>query len=98
MELATGKFIFLKLQIATCNSQLSTFKLVNHKKVSSYIFKLIKKITKYHTCLNKKLINQLWLLTPSSQYCPIDDSQNREGTTFIPYSLAVQAAQKCSDF
>ena len=53
MELATDKFIFLKLQIATCNSQLSTFKLENHKKVSSYIFKLIKKITEYHTCLSK---------------------------------------------
>ena len=54
-------------------------------------------MTEYHTCLNDKLINQLWLVTSSSQYCPIDDSQAREGTKFISYSLAVQAAQKYSD-
>ena len=50
-----------------------------------------------YTCLNDKLINQLWLVTSSSQYCPIDDSQVREGTKFISYSLAVQATQKYSD-
>ena len=38
------------------------------------------------------------LVTSSSQCCLIDDPQDREGTIFIPYSLAVQAAQKYSDF
>ena len=44
-------------------------------------------------CLGKHCIG-----TCSSQYCPIDDSQDREGTIFIPYSLAIQPAQKHSDF
>ena len=38
------------------------------------------------------------LVASPSQYCPIDDSQDREGLIFILYSLAVQAAQKHSDF
>ena len=50
-------------------------------------------MTENHTFLTKK-----HLATSSSQYCPIDDSQEREATIFIPYSLAIQAAQKHSDF
>ena len=55
-------------------------------------------MTEHHTCVNEKLINRLWPVTSSSQYCPIDDSQDREGTVFILYSLAVQPAQKHSGF
>ena len=55
-------------------------------------------MTEYHACLNEKLINWLSLVTSSSQYCSIDDSQDREGTIFISYSLAVQLVQKHSDF
>ena len=50
-------------------------------------------MNEYHTCINEKN-----LVTSSSQCCLIDDPQDREGTIFIPYSLAVQAAQKYSDF
>ena len=55
-------------------------------------------MTEYHTCFNKKLINRLWQVISFTQYCPIDDSQDREETIFIPYYLAVQPAQKHSDF
>ena len=55
-------------------------------------------MTEYRTCFNKKMTNRLWLVTFSTQYCPIDDSQDREGTIFIPYSLAIQLTQKHSDF
>ena len=58
------------------------------------MFKLITKMTEYHTCLNKKLINRLWQVISSTQYCPIDDSQDRGEAIFIPYSLVVQPAQK----
>ena len=50
----------------------------------------------YQTCLNEKLINRLSLVTSSIQYCSIDDSQDIEGTIFIPYSSAVQSTQKHS--
>ena len=58
------------------------------------MFKLITKMTEYHTCLNKKLINRLWQVISSTQYCPIDDSQDRDEAIFIPYYLVVQPAQK----
>ena len=45
-------------------------------------------MNEYHTCINEKN-----LVTSSSQCCLIDDPQDREGTIFIPYSLAVQAAR-----
>ena len=48
--------------------------------------------------MKEKLRNRLSLVTSSGQYCPSDDSQDREGTIFIPYSLAIQSAQKHSDF
>ena len=48
--------------------------------------------------MKEKLRNRLSLVTSSGQYYPSDDSQDRDGTIFIPYSLAIQSAQKHSDF
>ena len=50
-------------------------------------------MTEYYTCINGKASSK-----PSSQYCPIDDSQDRDGTIFIPCSLAVQATREHPDF